>query len=210
MRVNGRVAELGCKVLPGRDAVLLGEQPVEEAAPEHLWVMLHKPLQVVTTRSDERGRETVMDLLAEDLDHLFPVGRLDVMTTGLLLLTNDGVLANRLLHPRNHVPKTYLVRVDRALDRGSEEELARGGLELDGRPLSPAEIEYLGREEYEITIREGRNRQVRRMFEAVGAHVRRLHRIRFGPLWLEDLPCERYRELGVDEVRSLEDMLDTH
>lgn len=201
--MNGTAAALGTKVRAGHDVVALDGVTVEAALAPRRWVVLHKPLQVVTTRSDEKGRETVMDLLPGDHQGLFPVGRLDMMTTGLLLLTDDGELANDLLHPSRHVEKTYQATLDAPLAPDALAALRRGGLELDGRPTQPARVTRRGPKRYRVQIHEGRNRQVRRMFEAVGRQVRRLHRSHFGPLTLGDLPPGHHRPLTADELAAL-------
>ena len=201
--VDGQPCALGTKVVPGRERVELDGAEVGGARPETTWRMLHKPRRVVTTRSDERGRRTVMDMLGPEHAALFPVGRLDAATTGLLLLTTDGELANRLLHPSRHVAKTYVAIVEGELSRRAARRLQAGTIELDGRPVQPAELEALGPGRYALTLREGRNRQVRRMFEIVGHPVTKLHRTRFGPLELGDLARGAHRALTPDEVEAL-------
>ncbi len=165
--------------------------------------MLNKPLGVLSTASDTHGRPTVVELLGVDGARLYPVGRLDGQTTGLILLTNDGELANRLTHPRFEVPKTYRARVG----GGPLTELAlsalRDGVELEDGPTAPAGVRRLGPQEIEVTIREGRNRQVRRMCEHVGHPVLELERISFGPLALEGLATGAYRRLSDAELGSL-------
>lgn len=203
VRIDGAPCALGAKVVPGEARVELDGAEVGAARPPPAWRMLHKPRRVVTTRADERGRRTVMDLLGPEYAALFPVGRLDSATTGLLLLTTDGELANRLLHPSRHVAKTYVVTIEGALSGRAARRLQAGTIELDGRPVQPADLEELGPGRYAITLREGRNRQVRRMFEAVGAPVTALHRTRFGPLVLGDLPRGAHRALTPAEVEAL-------
>jgi 23S rRNA pseudouridine2605 synthase len=164
---------------------------------------LHKPVGVLATASDPHGRPTVLELLGEER-RLYPVGRLDADSSGLILLTNDGELANRLTHPRYEVPKTYRVRVG----GGPVEERAlralRAGVELEDGPTAPAQVRWVGGDdELELTIREGRNRQVRRMCEAVGHPVLTLRRIAFGPLRLGGLQPGAHRRLGEAELRKL-------
>jgi 23S rRNA pseudouridine2605 synthase len=171
------------------------------------YVLLNKPPGLLTARRDDFGRRTVMECLpAEWHAHVFPVGRLDKETTGLLLLTDDGDLAYRCLHPSHHVPKTYRVTVARAPSEKSLRQL-RQGVELDDGRTAPAEV-WLQRTtaqgaQVDITIREGRNRQVRRMFGAVGHPVLALERISMGPLQLGKLPQGEWRELREEEVQAL-------
>jgi 23S rRNA pseudouridine2605 synthase len=170
--------------------------------PEPLEVhALNKPAGVVSTARDTHGRPTVVQLV-RSRRRLYPVGRLDAETTGLILLTNDGELANRLTHPRYGVPKAYRVSLARPPGEREIEELRRG-VRLDDGPTAPAEVERRGERVIEITIREGRKRQVRRMAEAVGQEVEALTRISIGPLELGDLRPGEARRLGPDEVDLL-------
>jgi 23S rRNA pseudouridine2605 synthase len=163
---------------------------------------LHKPAGVVSTASDTHGRKTVIDLVADER-RLYPVGRLDADSTGLILLTNDGELANRLTHPRFEVPKTYRATLGGpALGERSLRAL-REGVVLDDGPTAPARVRRLTPHTLEITIREGRKRQVRRMCEAVGHPVRGLVRVRFGPLELGELRPGRSRRLTAGELAAL-------
>ena len=174
-------------------------EPVGAEARE-VWVV-NKPAGVVSTAREPGSRPAVVELI-ETAARLYPVGRLDADTTGLLLLTNDGELANRLTHPRYEVPKTYRVQLRTPLAERDLERL-RSGVELDDGPTAPAQVRRLGDREIEITIREGRNRQVRRMVEAVGNRVVSLRRIRFGPLGLSDLKEGAARRLSEAEVAEL-------
>ncbi len=206
--VNGVVVSgLGAKVDPAADVVTVDGREVRLAdAPVYL--ALNKPVGVVTTMSDPQGRATVASLVpVAEHPGLFPVGRLDQDTTGLLLFTTDGELSHRLLHPRWKVEKAYRAIVDGRLER-READALRGGIELDDGPTQPARVEILrvGRtSEVEIAIREGRKRQVRRMFSALGHPVLELDRIRFGPVELGDLSSGSVRELSADEIRALRD-----
>ncbi len=164
---------------------------------------MHKPVGVLSTARDTHGRPTVVELVREER-RLYPVGRLDADSSGLILLTNDGELAQRLTHPRYEVPKTYRVRVG----GGPVEERAlralRAGVELEDGPTAPAQVRRVGGgDELELTIREGRNRQVRRMCEAVGHPVLALQRVAFGPLRLGALQPGAHRRLGEVELRKL-------
>ena len=164
-------------------------------------VLLHKPAGVVTTASDPQGRATVVELVPRE-PRVVPVGRLDADTTGALLLTNDGELAHRLAHPRYGVEKTYVVEVEGAPSDAVLQRLAHG-VELDDGITSPARVRRLGRGALELTIHEGRNRQVRRMLEAVGHRVVRLHRSVYAGLTVEGLAAGAWRALSPDEVQRL-------
>jgi 23S rRNA pseudouridine2605 synthase len=164
---------------------------------------LHKPLGVVSTAKDTHGRTTVLDLVPGAGARLYPVGRLDADTSGLILLSNDGELANRLTHPRFEVAKTYRARVGGGPVSDDALRRLRDGVELDDGPTAPARVSRLGPHELELTIHEGRNRQVRRMCEAVGHPVRELRRERFGPLTLDGLREGEHRRLSERELQSL-------
>jgi 23S rRNA pseudouridine2605 synthase len=170
---------------------------------------LNKPVGVLSTASDPHGRPTVVQLLAHERRRLYPVGRLDLDSEGLLLLTNDGQLAHLLTHPRFEVPKTYRAWVSCGPVGERTLQTLREGLTLQDGPTAPAQVSALGPDEIEITIREGRNRQVRRMCDAVGHPVRRLRRVRFGPLTLDDLAVGEHRLLAEAEVQALRDAAST-
>jgi len=205
--VNGVVVtELGAKVDPSVDVVELDGRAIT-LADSAVYLALHKPTGVVTTMSDPHGRPTVATLVpAAENPGLFPVGRLDADTTGLLLFTTDGELSHRLLHPRWKVPKTYRVLVDGAPDGGDMRKLANG-VTLDDGITAPADVKTIEHREsttmMEITIREGRKRQVRRMFSAVRHPVLELERVSFGPVLLGGLELGAWRELSTEEVRAL-------
>jgi 23S rRNA pseudouridine2605 synthase len=198
VRVNGEPGELNTFV-ESRDVV---EVDGEQVAKQGLgYVLLHKPAGVVTTASDPQGRPTVVSLVDHE-SRVVPVGRLDVDTTGALLLTNDGPLAHRLAHPRYGVEKVYEVETwkeptDDALRRLAE------GVELEDGPTSPARVRRLGAARFELVLHEGRNRQVRRMCDAVGYRVRRLHRSIYAGLGLHGLAPGEWRELSADEIAAL-------
>ena len=204
--VNGVVVtELGAKVDPSVDTVTVDGRAV--ALPGGpVWIALHKPAGVVTTMSDPQDRPTVASLVpVHEYPGLFPVGRLDFDTTGLLLFTTDGELAHRLLHPRWHVEKEYAVVADGVVTPADVERLA-SGIELDDGPTAPAQVELVNagaRSSVRVAIREGRKRQVRRMFSAVGRPVLELHRVSFGPVALGDLAPGSWRHLDETEVEAL-------
>lgn len=198
--VNGQTAALGDSADPDRDDVRVDGRPLP-AKRAHTYLMLHKPRGCVTTLSDERGRRNVAELVADAGVRLYPVGRLDLNSEGLLLMTDDGALCQRLTHPSHEVEKTYRVTV--AGDVDAALPVLRGPMELDGRPLRPAKVERAGERVLRITIHEGRNRQVRRMCGQAGLTVRRLIRISEGPLSLGDLPAGKWRYLTEAEVRAL-------
>ncbi len=199
--VNGKVVtELGTRVGPG-DRVAVDGHPIERARPLR-YVLLNKPVGVVSTAHDERGRPTVLDLVGVP-ERIYPVGRLDRDSEGLLLLTNDGDLTYRILHPRHELPREYLVWVTPAPTEAQLDQLRRG-VELDGWRTSPAEVRR--RSEggtLSLVIHEGHKRQIRRMAEAVGLWVTRLQRVRLGPLTLGSLQPGEWRELRPEEVAAL-------
>jgi 23S rRNA pseudouridine2605 synthase len=201
VRVNGRVATLGDRADPEHDRVEV-DGVVIGVRPGLVHYLLNKPQGVVTTASDPQGRPTVLGLVPSE-PRVFPVGRLDSDTEGLLLLTNDGDLAHRLTHPSFGIDKEYLANVEGSPTRGAVRRL-REGVELDDGPTAPARVSVVGDHLLRITIHEGRNRQVRRMCEAVGYPVRRLVRLRVGPVADRGLAPGEWRALTQDEVRALE------
>jgi 23S rRNA pseudouridine2605 synthase len=199
VRVGGKVVTDPARDVDESSRVQVDGRPVEPE-PTEVWAV-NKPAGVVST-AREPGRRRAVTELVESERRLYPVGRLDADSTGLILLTNDGELANRLTHPRYGVPKAYRVRLarppaERDLDR------LRGGLRLEDGPTAPAEVSRLGERELEITIREGRKRQVRRMAEAIGNEVESLTRVRIGSLRLGDLRRGEARRLDAGEVSAL-------
>ena len=198
VRVNGEPGQLNTFVEPA-DLVLVDGEPVSRQ--RLAYVLLHKPPGVVTTASDPQGRPTVVQLVEHE-SRIVPVGRLDVDTTGALLLTNDGPLAHRLAHPRYGVEKVYEVETWREPTDDALRRLAEG-VELDDGMTAPARVRRLGAARFELVLHEGRNRQVRRMCEAVGHRVRRLHRSVYAGLELGSLGPGEWRELTDAEVRKL-------
>jgi pseudouridine synthase len=204
VRVNGEPAtELGMRVDPKRDVVEVDGRRVRPARP--VWIALHKPRGYVTTRRDPEGRPTVYTLLPAEHHSLFHVGRLDFDSEGLLLLTNDGDAAERLQHPRYEVDRVYEVEIEGALGADARRALLRGVVLEDG-PASARALQRIAggaRERWSVTLREGRKREVRRMFDAVGNPVRRLKRVRFGPIDLGSLAPAAWRVLSPAETARL-------
>lgn len=201
VRVNGERAVLGRRVDPERDEIEVdGARIGTKAGLVHY--LLNKPIGVVSSASDPQGRPVVVDLVPAE-PRVYPVGRLDADTEGLLLITNDGELTHRLTHPSFGVEKEYLVEVEGTPTRGSVRRL-RDGIELDDGPTAPAQASLLAPSLLRLTIHEGRNRQVRRMCDAIGHPVVRLVRQRIGPIRDRRLQPGQWRALTVDEVRALE------
>lgn len=205
VRVNGRVVRMADHwVDPERDKVALDRKPVR--AGQKIYLLLYKPKGYLTTYKDPQGRPTVYDLIADVGTWVFPVGRLDRDTTGLLVMTNDTQFAERLTNPHHKIPKTYQVKSSTLLSQEQLEQLRRG-VQLSDGPTRPAGVRRLrDSAKYsfvEVTIAEGRNRQVRRMFEAIGSKVLKLVRIAIGPVRIGQLPIGGYRPLTAAEVRAL-------
>lgn len=206
--VNGEVINtLGTKVEPGDEVCFCGKKV--ELQEDYVYYMLNKPVGYVTTVQDEKQRQTVLDLIQDDEHRVFPVGRLDFNTSGLLLLTNDGELTYELTHPKHHVNKCYEVKVKGSLAKAAQHAL-RTGVMLEGKKTYPAELKIIREGEkstlFHLTIHEGRNRQVRRMCEAVGYPVMSLKRISVGKLTLGDLELGAYRSLTPKEINYLKQM----
>jgi 23S rRNA pseudouridine2605 synthase len=198
--INGEIADLGARVDLAADVVTVDGAPVP-TRPGLVHYLLNKPAGVVTTAADEHGRRSVVDLVPDD-PRVFPVGRLDRDTEGLLILTNDGELTHRLTHPSFGVDKEYLAEVEGRPSAGAIRRL-RDGVELDDGLTAPAKVSTVADTVLRITIHEGRNRQVRRMCDAVGHPVRRLVRVRIGPLTDHRLRPGEWRPLTADEIRAL-------
>jgi 23S rRNA pseudouridine2605 synthase len=203
VRVDGKVAELGSKVDPDRQKITVGGKAVKLVA--RRWLAFHKPLGVVTTASDEEGRRNVLEFI-NDPAGLTYVGRLDVMTTGLLLLTTDGEAVHRLTHPKYRVPRHYTALVH-GRSTAELEKLARERIVVEGRAVVADEVRVrpgsAGRSILDVTLTEGRNRIVRRWCEAMGLKVERLARLSYGPVRLGDLPVGRSRPLTPKEESAL-------
>lgn len=202
--VNGEVAPLGAAADPDTDEILLDGKPlpIQEA---RVYILLHKPRGYVTTLSDEKGRPTVVQLVADCGTRVYPVGRLDYDSEGLLILTNDGEFANRLMHPKHEVKKTYEVWV-KGYHAAALALLSRP-ITLDGRPIRKPEVSFLwadgDKAKLRVTIHEGRNRQVRRMCQQANMTVTRLRRVAEGKLLLGDLPKGKWRYLTEEEIAGL-------
>ena len=199
--VDGEVVtELGAQADPAQNKICVDGVALTFDA-EKIYILLNKPRGYVSTAKDERGRPTVLDLVKEIPARIYPVGRLDFDSEGLILLTNDGELTNALIHPKFKVDKTYRVKISGAVTEENLNKL-RAGIELDDGLTAPAEILRLDAQTFEITIHEGRNRQIRRMFAAVGCTVRRLRRIKFAGLTL-DVDAGKFRRLTATELDAL-------
>lgn len=205
IEVNGEKATQGMDVSEKDEIFIKGQKIKTKIETEKVYFMLHKPLEVLSSVSDDRGRKTVVDLIKTD-KRIFPIGRLDYMTTGLIILTNDGDLFNRLVHPKSEIYKKYYVKIWGEMKKSEIEELKKGVLLDDGKTL-PAKISGVKYDKNKttmyISIREGRNRQVRRMIEKFGYRVLMLRREKIGELSLNDLPEGKYRELTIEEIEYL-------
>jgi 23S rRNA pseudouridine2605 synthase len=203
VRVDGKVATLGMKVDPERQRITVGGRAIK--LPQRRWLAFHKPMGVVTTADDEEGRRTVFDFIPDSAGLTY-VGRLDVNTTGLLLLTTDGEAVHRLTHPRYRIPRRYTALVH-GRPANEIEGLVKQRIEIDGRPVVPVQTRVRpgkeGRSILDVTLIEGRNRVVRRWCEAMGLRVERLARLSYGPVRLGDLPVSRYRPLTPQEEAAL-------
>ena len=205
VKINGTIATLGTNV-EETDEVLVDDQAVSREEKEEKFYIMNKPKGVICTVSDDRGRKTVVDLLPENAGRVFPVGRLDYETEGLLILTNDGDTAYRLTHPMNEVPKTYMAKIEGTM---TEKDLnrIRSGIELDGVMTKKCKAHIVETNKaytkVHVTITEGKNRQVRRMFEAIGRNVQFLKRISIGRLKLTGLDRGQVRALTEEEILYL-------
>ncbi len=202
---NGRICTLGDRADADRDEITVDGKPLPALA-ERVYIMLHKPRGYVTTLSDEKGRRNAAQLVTESGVRVYPVGRLDMDSEGLLLFTNDGNFANQLMHPRHEVNKTYRVTVQGFTEEAMQ--LLGRSIVLDGYAIKPPHVSLLEhdgqRAVLDITIHEGRNRQVRRMCAQAGMQVKRLVRIAEGSLTLGELPCGKWRYLTAEEVENLQ------
>lgn len=205
VKVNGRVAQIGDKINPKKDDITVSGKRVVRSR-KYTYIMLHKPRGFITTMSDEMDRKCVAMLVKDVNARVYPVGRLDRDSEGLLLMTNDGEFANAMTHPTKHVPKTYRVTVRPSITEEQITKLATG-IVIDGRMTAPADVRIIQREEgrvvIEIILYEGRNRQIRKMCEELGLEVARLKRTAVGSIKLGMLPQGKWRELNEEEVHKL-------
>lgn len=207
VKVNGHIAVIGQKINPKKDLVTVGKQKIVPPKTRNMvYIMLNKPRGYVTTVSDEYDRKTVMDLISDIKERIYPVGRLDKDSEGLLIMTNDGSFTNCLTHPSHGLAKVYRVTVRPAVDDEILYNL-RNGIVIDGRKTAPADVTVLTEEEnrvvLEFVLHEGRNREIRKMCESQGLEVARLKRTAVGSLKLGVLPQGKYRELTEQEVKKL-------
>ncbi|AEI41299.1 pseudouridine synthase [Paenibacillus mucilaginosus] len=207
VQVNDEVVTtLGVKVNPALDKIKVDGKSIRRQT--KVYVLFNKPKGVITSAQDPEGRKTVTEFFKDIKERIYPIGRLDYDTEGLLLLTNDGEFAHLLTHPKHHVPRTYLATV-RGVPHGSQLEKLSQGIKLEDGMTAPAEVEYQDIDQdnneavIKITIYEGRNRQVRRMFDAIHHPVNKLKRVQFGPIQLTGVPRGRYRFLTQDEIEEL-------
>ncbi|MBR5780009.1 MAG: rRNA pseudouridine synthase [Clostridia bacterium] len=203
--VNGMTASIGMRVDPNNDAVTYKGKPVVMKNDRKVYIMLNKPKGVVTTMSDERGRKNVGELVDIGI-RVYPIGRLDLNSEGLLLMTNDGELANAIAHPRGEIKKVYAVTLKGKVENEELDRL-RAVRELDGEKIQPVGVELVSRNEtssvVKFTLSEGKNREIRRICEQVGVYITKLKRISLGPIRLGDLKTGEFRELNSSELRAL-------
>ena len=202
--VNGQIARIGTKITPGADEVVYGGEIVAPKNEKPVYIMLNKPAGVITSASDQFDRKTVLDMVTGIDGRLFPVGRLDYATSGLILLTNDGALAHILSHPRHGSEKTYMAKTAASLDASAVQAFAKG-IAIDGYTTRPAVLEIVGSDKKtaKIVLKEGRNRQIRKMFEALGIDVVSLKRTAIGKIGIGGLKVGQWRHLTDDEVAYL-------
>ncbi|OGW85272.1 MAG: hypothetical protein A3C35_04900 [Omnitrophica bacterium RIFCSPHIGHO2_02_FULL_46_11] len=207
IKVNGEVVRIpSYPIFPGKDRVTYLDREIGIST-NKLYFLFHKPKGVITTAKDTHGRKTVLDYFKEVKERLYPVGRLDQDTTGLLLLTNDGDLAHKLSHPRYGVEKVYEAVLDKEISKTEIEQLQKGVL-IEGEQTAPCRIKLISTQEkqskVEIILHEGRKRQIRVMFQSIGIRVIDLHRKQYGPLILKGLPPGKKRPLHADELKTLQ------
>lgn len=209
VKVNGNiVTELGIKVSDSDSINVAGTKLKGQKSQKKHYYLMFKPKSVISSTSDEHDRLTVVDLIEEKNTRVYPVGRLDFDTTGLILLTNDGEFANKMMHPSSKIPKTYIVYADGVIDN-EQKKLLENGVVFDGRKSAKAKVKVMDKDfkhsncKVSLTIIEGRNHQVKKMFDAVGLHVRKLHRASYGHLNLNGLVPGQYRKLKFNEVQEL-------
>lgn len=201
VKVNGIVTkEMGTQIDEAKDIVYVNNQKVS-LKEEKVYIMLNKPKGYVTTNNEQFSRPSTKDLIKEKV-RVFPIGRLDMNTEGLLLLTNDGDFANKLMHPSNKVEKTYIITLRKNIT-DEQIKMLQNGVDIGGYITKPAKVKRISKLEIEIKISEGKNRQIRRMCEAVDAELKNLKRVQVGNLELGDLKLGKYRFLNIDEVNNI-------
>lgn len=210
--VNGVIAKLGDKADPENDLIEYNGKRIGPANRTHTYIMLNKPMGYVTSMSDEKGRKCVTDLIPDIPSRIYPVGRLDMYSEGLLIMTDDGELTNKITHPSGSIGKLYRVKIKGEIDKNALKQL-KSPMELDGYRLQPVDIKVVSRGNTDregniystllITLYEGRNRQIRRMCEKCGLQVMRLCRIKLGRIELGELPSGQYRHLTEEEIDYL-------
>lgn len=203
--LNGQIAKLGDKINPSIDKIIINGQTLEPKNTQKIYLALHKPIGYLSSTSDDRGRPTVMDLIKLPF-RLYPVGRLDYNTSGLIILTNDGDLTLKLTHPRYHLPKTYLAQIVGKVSKSQLQMLRQGVLLEDGRTL-PAKVAIIEQNVnstiIEITVRQGKNRQIRRMCQSLNLKINALKRISIGSIQLNQLKLGQWRYLTQEEVEQI-------
>ncbi len=204
--INGHVAEIGAKVDPKNDHITYKGKKVKYEKRDYTYIMINKPRGYLSSTADDRGRKCVVDLLDGVSARVYPVGRLDMISEGMLLLTDDGELKNRLTHPKHTIPKLYRVKVSSKVTE-EQYEILTSPLEIDGYKIKPVEVNIVSEDEsgtvMKMTLFEGRNRQIRKMCEAAGLTVKRLSRVSIGNLKLDGLPVGKWRYLEQSEVDYL-------
>ena len=204
--VNGHLATIGIKVDPRADHITYKGKKIKYEKREYTYIMMNKPRGYLSSTADDRGRKCVTDLLDGVSARVYPVGRLDMISEGMLLLTDDGELKNRLTHPSHTIPKLYRVKVGGTVS-DEQYEILTSALEIDGYKIKPVEINIMSEDEsgtvMKMTLFEGRNRQIRKMCEAAGLTVKRLSRVSIGNLKLDGLPVGKWRYLDQSEVDYL-------
>lgn len=208
--VNGKkVTELGLKINPSEDKIIVNGEKIANTSEEPIYVLLNKPKDTITTRSDEKDRKIVMDLIAEEMKNkIVPVGRLDRDTTGVLLLTNDGELTHRLTHPSYEIPRSYHVSLNEPITKQKINKIL-SGVELEDGIAKVTSLEYLSDKKHELilTLQEGKNREIRRLFESIGYEVEKLDRINFAGITSEGLQRGEYRMLSKKEISYLKSLV---
>ena len=204
--VNGHVAELGMKINPTKDVVTYKNKRINYERRQYTYIMMNKPRGYLCSTSDDRGRKCVVDLISDIDARIYPVGRLDLISEGMLLLTDDGELKNRLTHPSHSLPKVYRVKVKEEVSESQYNSLI-SPMKIDGYEIKPVTVSVGEKDEsgtvLKMTLQEGRNRQIRKMCEAVGLTVKRLSRVSIGNLKLNNLPTGKWRYLTTEEVDYL-------